>query len=85
MPRDDGEFIARPRFLALREFGPDNILYYEGAKWEVASFQSPPAAWTRRGCVRDYFELSARVGKRDGPGAISPRAINWPAMARPTS
>jgi hypothetical protein len=39
---DDGEFISRPRFLAWREFGPNNILYHEGAKWEVVSFQSPP-------------------------------------------
>src|SRR6185295_7137062 len=42
VPREGGEFISRPRFLALREFGPNNILYHEGAKWEVVSFQSPP-------------------------------------------
>ncbi len=42
VPRDDGEFIGRPRFLAIREFGPGNILYHEGAKWEVSSFQLPP-------------------------------------------
>jgi hypothetical protein len=33
VPRDEGEFIARPRFLALREFAPNNIIYHEGAKW----------------------------------------------------
>ncbi len=38
----EGEFIARPRFLALREFAPGNILYHEGAKWEVIAFQAPP-------------------------------------------
>jgi len=48
VPRDDGEFISRPRFLALREFGPNNILYHEGAKWEVASFQSPPGGLEER-------------------------------------
>jgi Lhr-like helicase/ferredoxin len=42
VPRGDGEFIARPRFLALREFAPGNIIYHEGAKWEVWSFQAPP-------------------------------------------
>jgi hypothetical protein len=42
IPRDDGEFISRPRFLALREFGPNNVVYHEGAKWEIVSFQSPP-------------------------------------------
>jgi Lhr-like helicase len=48
VPRDDGEFIARPRYLALREFGPNNILYHEGAKWEVVSFQSPPGGLEQR-------------------------------------
>jgi ATP-dependent helicase YprA (DUF1998 family) len=48
VPRDDGEFISRPRFLALREFAPENILYHEGAKWEVSSFQSPPGGLDER-------------------------------------
>ncbi|MDH7503672.1 MAG: DUF1998 domain-containing protein [Verrucomicrobiota bacterium] len=48
VPRGDGEFIARPRFLALREFGPNNVLYHEGAKWEVVSFQSPPGGLEER-------------------------------------
>jgi hypothetical protein len=46
--RDEGEFVPRPRFLALREFAPGNILYHEGAKWEVASFQSPPGGLDER-------------------------------------
>ena len=48
IPRDDGEFISRPRFLALREFGPNNIVYHEGAKWEIVSFQSPPGGLEER-------------------------------------
>jgi hypothetical protein len=48
VPRDDGEFIVRPRFLALREFGPNNVIYHEGAKWEVVSFQSPPGGLEER-------------------------------------
>ncbi len=48
VPRDEGEFIGRPRFLALREFGPSNIIYHEGAKWEVVSFQSPPGGLDER-------------------------------------
>jgi ATP-dependent helicase YprA (DUF1998 family) len=54
VPRDDGEFIARPRFLALREFGPNNILYHEGAKWEVVSFQSPPGGLEERRSQRRF-------------------------------
>ena len=36
------------KLLALREFGPNNILYHEGAKWEVVSFQSPPGGLEER-------------------------------------
>lgn len=43
VPRGDGgEFIARPRFLAIREFAPQNFLYHEGAQWECKAFQAPP-------------------------------------------
>jgi ATP-dependent helicase YprA (DUF1998 family) len=48
VPRDEGECVARPRFLALREFAPGNILYHEGAKWEVVSFQAPPGGLEER-------------------------------------
>ncbi|MBW2146287.1 MAG: DEAD/DEAH box helicase [Deltaproteobacteria bacterium] len=32
---DRSEFLARPRFLALAEFGPRNVLYHEGRKYRV--------------------------------------------------
>lgn len=52
MPRRGrGEFIARPRFLAIREFGPQNVVYHEGAKWEVTKFQAPPGGLAQR-CIR---------------------------------
>jgi len=38
VPRGDGEFIVRPRVLAIREFAPHSILYHEGAKWQVRRF-----------------------------------------------
>ncbi len=31
-----GEFISRPRAIALREFGPRNILYHNGRKYRVS-------------------------------------------------
>jgi Lhr-like helicase len=40
--RGEGEYISRPRFLALREFAPGNIVYHEGGKFEISGFQSPP-------------------------------------------
>lgn len=42
VPYGDGEFITRPRFLALSEFGPRNILYHEGTKYRVVRSLLPP-------------------------------------------
>jgi len=30
-----GEFVSRPRFIALREFGPKNIIYHNGTKYSI--------------------------------------------------
>lgn len=36
VPRDTGgEYIARPRFVALKEFGPQNVIYHSGGKYRV--------------------------------------------------
>ncbi len=32
---EQGTFLARPRFLALTEFGPRNVIYHEGRKYRV--------------------------------------------------
>ncbi|MCB0290615.1 MAG: DEAD/DEAH box helicase [Calditrichaeota bacterium] len=32
---DGGEYITRSRFIALREFGPRNVIYHNGAKHQV--------------------------------------------------
>ncbi len=32
---DKGEFISRPRIIAIRELAPTNVLYYEGNKYQV--------------------------------------------------
>ena len=65
VPRDDGEFVPRPRFLALREFAPGNILYHEGAKWEVSSFQSSPGGLEER---RSQKRLCRSCGAFCDPG-----------------
>jgi ATP-dependent helicase YprA (DUF1998 family) len=41
---DQGEFVARPRFLAISEFGPRNIIYHEGGKYAVTRSLLPPGA-----------------------------------------
>lgn len=49
VPRgQEGEFIARPRFLAIREFAPQNFLYHEGSQWWCVAFQAPPGGLDER-------------------------------------
>lgn len=33
--RNDGEYVSRPRNLALREFGPGNVVYHNGNKYRI--------------------------------------------------
>ncbi|WP_425424290.1 protein kinase domain-containing protein [Streptomyces chattanoogensis] len=40
----DGDFLQRPRFLAIREFGPGALIYHEGARYQVTRIQLPPDA-----------------------------------------
>ncbi len=45
---EQGEFLSRPRFLALREFGPQNIIYHEGRKYRVTRTMVPAGTMQRR-------------------------------------
>ncbi len=38
---DGGDYIQRPRFLAISEFGPGALIYHEGARYEVTRVQVP--------------------------------------------
>jgi ATP-dependent helicase YprA (DUF1998 family) len=42
VPRGEGEYISRARSLAIREFAPENLVYHEGAKWQVDRLFPPP-------------------------------------------
>lgn len=33
--RTEGEFLSRPRFLAISEFGPQSLIYHEGARYRI--------------------------------------------------
>lgn len=37
--KDEGTFVSRPRFIALREFGPGNLIYHNGGKFRVTRMQ----------------------------------------------
>ncbi|WP_428372822.1 DUF1998 domain-containing protein [Mycolicibacterium sp.] len=38
---DGGDYLQRPRFLAISEFGPGAIIYHEGARYVVKRIQVP--------------------------------------------
>jgi superfamily II DNA or RNA helicase len=40
----DGEYVSRARFMALREFGPRNIVYHKGAKYNIGKMNMVDAA-----------------------------------------
>lgn len=41
--QDGGDYLQRPRFLAISEFGPRALIYHEGARYEVTRVQIPMA------------------------------------------
>lgn len=45
---NEGNFLARPRFLAISEFGPANIIYHEGRKYRVTRTTLPSGDAQRR-------------------------------------
>lgn len=38
---NEGDFISRPLVVAIREFAPRNIVYYEGSKFQVSKTRMP--------------------------------------------
>lgn len=39
--RRSGDYVQRPRFVAINEFGPGALIYHEGARYEVYRVQVP--------------------------------------------
>lgn len=40
---DKDEFLSRPRFLAISEFGPQSIIYHEGSRYTISKVNLPVA------------------------------------------
>ena len=55
------EYLARPRFIAIKEFAPNAVIYYEGARYKVKRIALPMSD------LRDSFvTMSAKVCSRCG-------------------
>ncbi len=52
--KDKDEFLSRPRFLAISEFGPRSIIYHEGSRYIINKVIMP---------VRDSDELNTSQAK----------------------
>jgi ATP-dependent helicase YprA (DUF1998 family) len=51
--RREGDYIQRPRFIGIGEFGPGAVIYHEGARYQVYSAALPPAEPGQDGMVTD--------------------------------
>lgn len=51
----DGDYLQRPRFVAISEFGPGALIYHEGARYEVTRVQLPrdPSGTAQGGAVTE--------------------------------
>ncbi|MGH3397566.1 MAG: helicase-related protein, partial [Streptosporangiaceae bacterium] len=49
--RREGDYIQRPRFIGIGEFGPGAVIYHEGARYQVVSVALPPADPGQEGMV----------------------------------
>jgi len=57
VPSDGGEYISRPKYIALREFGPQNIIYHSGGKYRVNQMM-----WSEM----DNPIVSAKIAEKSG-------------------
>ncbi|WP_405014100.1 protein kinase domain-containing protein [Kitasatospora sp. NBC_01539] len=64
----EGDYLQRPRFLAIREFGPGALIYHEGARYQVTRIQLPPdgsgdlVTSTARRCPQCGYHHDANAG-----------------------
>jgi hypothetical protein len=70
LPTSDAsvEFISRPRHIALREFGPNNVIYHKGQKYEITQLLGePPANRLEHAvvCTKPGYFLRGEDTKRD--------------------
>lgn len=62
--RLDGDYLQRPRFVAISEFGPGALIYHEGARYEVTRVQLPrsPEEVTSTGAVTETAKRCEHCG-----------------------
>jgi ATP-dependent helicase YprA (DUF1998 family) len=59
---DRDEYLSRPRFLAISEFGPRSIIYHEGSRYIVNRVILPVDAQGERGLITRQAKLCPHCG-----------------------
>jgi ATP-dependent helicase YprA (DUF1998 family) len=67
--RREGDYIQRPRFIGIGEFGPGAVIYHEGARYQVVSVALPPSEPGREGMV------TGTARRCRGCGYLHPEAV----------
>ena len=60
--RREGDYIQRPRFIGIAEFGPGAVIYHEGARYQVVSVTLPPSEVGKEGTVTTTARRCAACG-----------------------
>jgi superfamily II DNA/RNA helicase len=63
-PKHDGDYLQRPRFVAISEFGPGALIYHEGARYEVTRIQLPrdPGSTASGGAITEAARRCEQCG-----------------------
>ena len=59
--KGEDEFLSRPRFLAISEFGPRNVIYHEGSRYVINRVILPVSDVTDPATGRTAITASAKI------------------------
>jgi Lhr-like helicase len=75
--KSDGNYVQRPRFLAISEFGPGALIYYEGARYEVKRVALPISEDGGDGLPLDAAKRCADCGYLHTFHQAGPDLCDW--------
>lgn len=75
--RSDGDYVQRPRFLAISEFGPGALIYHEGARYEVKRVALPIRDDGGEGLPLDSAKRCAECGYLHTFAKVGPDLCDW--------
>jgi hypothetical protein len=75
--RSEGDYVQRPRFLAISEFGPGALIYHEGARYEVKRVALPIRDDGGEGLPLDSAKRCAECGYLHTFAKVGPDLCDW--------